>query len=122
MRGAFIHVFTGLLLGVALAGLLHAPTELVAQQEARTSVVRPKGVAAGQWVEEHTVRVSPRVERDLERQRARRLRLEKNPAPRPPFSPPSPPVFAPEPPPPAPHNAVSGEARPPGDPQTPPPP
>ena len=74
MRGALIHVFTGLALGVALAGLLHAPTELIAQQEARTPVVQPKAATAGPWVEEHTVRVSPNVERELERQRTRRLR------------------------------------------------
>lgn len=74
MRGALIHIFTGLALGVALAGLIHAPTQLVAQQEARTPVVRPKGTTAGPWVEEQTVRLSPKVERELERQRTRRLR------------------------------------------------
>ena len=74
MRGALIHIFTGLVLGVALAGLIHAPTQLVAQQEARTPVVRPKGTTAGPWVEEQTVRLSPKVERELERQRTRRLR------------------------------------------------
>jgi hypothetical protein len=74
MRGALINIFTGLVLGVALAGLIHAPTQLVAQQEARTPVVRPKGTTAGPWVEEQTVRLSPKVERELERQRTRRLR------------------------------------------------
>jgi hypothetical protein len=74
MRGALINIFTGLVLGVALAGLIHAPTQLVAQQEARTPVVRPKPTTAGPWVEEQTVRISPKVERELERQRTRRLR------------------------------------------------
>ena len=73
MRGALIHVFTGLALGVALAGLLHAPTELIAQQEARTPVVQPKAATAGPWSEEQTVRLSPKVERELERQRVQRL-------------------------------------------------
>jgi nicotinate-nucleotide--dimethylbenzimidazole phosphoribosyltransferase len=73
MRGAMVHIFTGLVLGVALAGLIHAPTQLVAQQEARTPVVRPKATTAGPWVEEQTVRLSPKVERELERQRTRRL-------------------------------------------------
>jgi hypothetical protein len=72
MRGAFIHVFTGLLLGVALAGLLHAPAEVVAHQEARTPVTRPK--AADASVTERTVRISPRVERALEERRARLAR------------------------------------------------
>jgi hypothetical protein len=74
MRGALINIFTGLVLGVALAGLIHAPTQLVAQQEARTPVIRPKPTTAGPWVEEQTVRLSPKVERELERQRTRRLR------------------------------------------------
>ena len=74
MRGALINIFTGLVLGVALAGLIHAPTQLVAQQEARTPVVRPKPTTAGPWVKEQTVRISPKVERELERQRTRRLR------------------------------------------------
>lgn len=76
MRGALVHVFTGLALGVALVGLLHAPTELIAQQEARTAVVQPKAATAGLWTEEQTVRVSPKVERELELERARRLRPE----------------------------------------------
>lgn len=73
MRGTLIHVFTGLVLGVALAGLLQVPTELIAQQEARTPVVRPKAANGGPRVEEQTVKVSPRVEQELERQRGRRL-------------------------------------------------
>ena len=69
MRGALLHVTTGLLLGLALAGLIHAPAQVVAQQEARAPVVRPKPGAAGPWVQEQTVRVSPRLERALERRR-----------------------------------------------------
>ena len=47
MRGALLHVTTGLLLGLALAGLIHAPSEVVAQQEARAPFVRPPPGAAG---------------------------------------------------------------------------
>ena len=100
MRGAFIHVTTGLLLGLALAGLIHAPSEVVAQQEARAPVSRPGPGAAGPWVDEQTVRVSPRLERALER--TRRAQLEQPPAPLPSFEvpvvdvspPPPPPAFA----------------------------
>src|SRR5215204_4405645 len=69
MRGALLHVTTGLLLGLALAGLIHAPSEVVAQQEARAPFVRPLPGAAGPWAQEQTVRLSPKVERDLERRR-----------------------------------------------------
>ena len=69
MRGALLHVTTGLLLGLALAGLIHAPSKVVAQQEARAPFVRPLPGAAGPWAQEQTVRLSPNVERDLERRR-----------------------------------------------------
>jgi hypothetical protein len=81
MRGALIHVFTGVLLGVALAGLLHAPAEVVSHQEARAPVVRPKA-DAGPWLEERTVRVSPNVERELEERRRARLAPTKKIQPR----------------------------------------
>ncbi len=69
MRGALLHVTTGLLLGLALAGLIHAPSEVVAQHDARAPVVRPQPAVAGPWTQEQTIRVSPRLERALERRR-----------------------------------------------------
>ena len=102
MRGALVHVTTGLLLGLALAGLIHAPSEVVAQQEARGRFVRPLPGAAGPWAQEQTVRLSPKVERDLERRRRELL------APRPSFQPPALPplpsglIVAPPPPAPTP--------------------
>ena len=68
-EGSLLHVTTGLLLGLALAGLIHAPSEVVEQQEARAPFVRPLPGAAGPWEQEQTVRLSPKVERDLERRR-----------------------------------------------------
>src|SRR5215210_1301957 len=87
MRGALIHVLTGLLLGIALAGLLHAPTQLVAQQEAREPVVAPNP-SADPGPHEQTVRLSPKLEQALDRQRERLARPKPvvradAPAPRP---------------------------------------
>ena len=98
MRGALVHVATGLLLGLALAGLIHAPSKVVAQQEARAPFVQPLPGAAGPWAQEQTVRLSPNVERDLERRRRELL------APPPNFQPlalpsvPSGPILSPSPP------------------------
>src|SRR5215204_5321728 len=101
MRGALLHVTTGLLLGLALAGLIHAPSEVVAQQEARAPFVRPLPGAAGPWAHEQTVRLSPKVERDLERRR--RALLAPPPNLHPPALPalpslPAGPIVAPPPP------------------------
>ena len=85
MRGAVLHITTGLLLGLALAGLIHAPSEVVEQQEARAPFVRPQPGAAGPWAQEQTVRLSPKVERDLERRR--RELLAPPPKPQPPALP-----------------------------------
>ena len=96
MRGAVLHVTTGLLLGLALAGLIHAPSEVVAQQEARAPFVQPQPGAAGPWAQEQTVRLSPRVERDLERRR--RELLAPPPKLQPPALPSLPSLVAPPPP------------------------
>jgi hypothetical protein len=69
MRRALLHVTTGLLLGLAVAGLIRAPSEVVAQHDARAPFVRPQPGAAGPWTQEQTIRVSPRLERALERRR-----------------------------------------------------
>ena len=117
MRGALVHVATGLLLGLALAGLIHAPSKVVAQQEARAPFVQPLPGAAGPWAQEQTVRLSPNVERDLERRRRELL------APPPNFQPlalpslPSGPILSPSPPAAAPivlapEPAPAGPARP----------
>ena len=60
MRPTFIHVFTGLLLGVALAGLLNVPGQVVAHQESIPPVRPPQVVKPKQ---EPVVRVAPALER-----------------------------------------------------------
>lgn len=60
MRPTFIHVFTGLLLGVALAGLLNVPGQVVAHQESIPPVRPPQVVKPN---EEPVVRVAPALER-----------------------------------------------------------
>ena len=98
MRGALLHVTTGLLLGLALAGLIHAPSKVVAQQEARAPFARPLPGAAGPWAQEQTVKLSPKVERDLER--LRRELLAPPSSFRPPALPPLPSGLIVAPPPP----------------------
>jgi hypothetical protein len=60
MRPTFIHVFTGLLLGVALAGLLNVPGQVVAHQESIPPVRPPQVVKPKR---EPVVRVAPALER-----------------------------------------------------------
>ena len=60
MRPTFIHVLTGLLLGVALAGLLNVPGQVVAHQESIPPVRPPQVVKPN---EEPVVRVAPARER-----------------------------------------------------------
>ena len=60
MRPTLIHVFTGLLLGVALAGLLNVPGQVVAHQESIPPVRPPQVVKPKQ---EPVVRVAPALER-----------------------------------------------------------
>ena len=98
MRGALVHVTTGLLLGLALAGLIHAPSKVVAQQEARAPFVQPLPGAAGPWAQEQTVRLSPNVERDLERRRRELLAPPPNFQPLALLSLPSGPILSPPPP------------------------
>jgi hypothetical protein len=60
MRPTFMHVFTGLLLGVALAGLLNVPGQVVAHQESIPPVRPPQVVKPKR---EPVVRVAPALER-----------------------------------------------------------
>jgi hypothetical protein len=60
MRPTFIHVFTGLLLGVALAGLVNVPGQVVAHQESIPPVRPPQVVKPKQ---EPVIRVAPALER-----------------------------------------------------------
>ncbi|HET9324004.1 MAG TPA: hypothetical protein VFO03_09005, partial [Gaiellaceae bacterium] len=97
MRGTLIHVATGLLLGLALAGLLHAPSQVVAQEEARAPVARPKADAAGPWIQERTIRLSPTLERALEQKKHDRQQPARKLTPPTP-APPAEPTPAPVPP------------------------
>jgi hypothetical protein len=71
MRPSYLHVFTGLLLGLALAGLFHLPGRIVAHQESVPSIGSPVPSRPGRDV---VVQVSPKVERALAAARERRSR------------------------------------------------
>jgi hypothetical protein len=71
MRPSYLHVFTGLLLGLALAGLFHLPGRVIAHQESTPSVGSPVTSRPGRDV---VVQVSPKVERALAAARERRSR------------------------------------------------
>ena len=111
MRPTFVHVFTGLLLGVALAGLLNVPGHVVARQE---SIPPVRSVAAPKAAKDPVVHVSPRAERPVARPRIRTQtrvmvkrvfvpRVVRTPVPQPvaprsvPEQPPQPPAAAPPP-------------------------
>lgn len=72
MRPSYLlHVFTGLLLGLALAGLFHLPGRILAHQESVPRGGSPHPSRPGRDV---VVHVSPKVERALAAAHARRSR------------------------------------------------
>jgi hypothetical protein len=130
MRPTFIHVFTGLLLGVALAGLLNVPGQVVAHQEAVPPVRPPQVVKPKQ---EPVVRVAPALERPPVTKNAPPAKprvvvkrvVERTYVPRPQPTPAAPPAPAPDPAPspaPAAKPKPSPQPSPPAPPPPPPPP
>jgi hypothetical protein len=71
MRPSYLHVLTGLLLGLALAGLFHLPGRILSHQESMPRGDSPLPSQPGRDV---VVHVSPKVERALTAARERRGR------------------------------------------------